>query len=742
MSEHIGVEEKMDCLNILLFTNEHDIENSISSKISKFFESNKIEINNETDNEKYDYKISRKLFKYNEHTFRLIQISQFEQPENEMKTGYYEQSLLKLYKNMHHFHAIFYELNNSYSSLLTIMKVFNDTILKNIYYFISEHHQDASGTLLYKHVGNDQIFYQKEDYEINFEKVFQGIITKEYCMKAENLLLPMLDVIQVINENLEQQFESKCIPEISLKLLPFEGPGKICTTNDCCTEKMFLGKPIKTYKMRCHVPCYLRFKYPELKGCTRANNRRCMTCGCHERNHIIVNYMTTRCASPITVTSEEHFTQIRKNWIKIRETLIVGLVKVHKFLEQNNSLPKFNIQSYFNEKPYLFDIFYNSMKEEIEITENNLEDLIDEMFKLNKFGEVLKNLYTANRNRAHDEINIPSLKNIEPKETSMKKCNEPCEKRNSESREFEVYEVFDKTRRGNVLIINNIDYVKGYRDGADIDQQALESMFEDMDGWGCKTIMNVSNEFSMEEELKIYKKQLDDNFSILIIIVMSHGDLDGVKFTKSSTSYDYNDFITKFNNKNCERLKGIPKVFIFQFCRGSKGLEENKISNEHANQPDNNKNVVTDSWNFDNVIESDSSQFNPDDKTNQKELENNKKLKDTENIGLEKGIKTETDDILNSCISDTLIWYCTLPNFKSVRDPKKGSYFIQVICTVLREYSSQHHVENLFKIISKTLSETDINEETDKGKNFVGRQIPVSENIGFIKHLFLHPGKH
>lgn len=66
--------------------------------------------------------------------------------------------------------------------------------------------------------------------------------------------------------------------------------------------------------------------------------------------------------------------------------------------------------------------------------------------------------------------------------------------------------------------------------------------------------------------------------------------------------------------------------------------------------------------------------------------------------------------------------------FYSLRDPEKGSWYIQSICQVFREHAKEYHVEDMLKIVDAELSE----------KHPEYKQTSTYENRGF-KKCFLNP---
>jgi len=55
----------------------------------------------------------------------------------------------------------------------------------------------------------------------------------------------------------------------------------------------------------------------------------------------------------------------------------------------------------------------------------------------------------------------------------------------------------------------------------------------------------------------------------------------------------------------------------------------------------------------------------------------------------------------------------------SLRDPKKGSWFIQTLCKVLKDHGTKDHLENILKITSKEMSKLKDEKHGNNSNNFL-----------------------
>ncbi|CAH1102705.1 unnamed protein product [Psylliodes chrysocephalus] len=233
--------------------------------------------------------------------------------------------------------------------------------------------------------------------------------------------------------------------------------------------------------------------------------------------------------------------------------------------------------------------------------------------------------------------------------------------------------------RGNVLIINIINFMDNNedREGAELDERDACKLFKDM-GFAVEKYRNLKLS-EMKKKIESFKNSRAlANGDISVVMIMSHGtnkDNNNIPVSGSFTQIvtydgkflDTEEVVAEFSAENCPGMKGKPKIFIFQCCRGDEA--ELKVDCIRRR-----RNVTKDH-------------------------------------------------------ADMLIAFSTLPNFYSIRDPQKGSWYIQCICKVFREHAKEHHVEDLLKIVDTEMS--------NMHKNHV--QTSTYESRGFNKQCFFNP---
>ncbi|XP_006898409.1 PREDICTED: caspase-14 [Elephantulus edwardii] len=106
------------------------------------------------------------------------------------------------------------------------------------------------------------------------------------------------------------------------------------------------------------------------------------------------------------------------------------------------------------------------------------------------------------------------------------------------------------------------------REGSEEDMEALEHMFQQL---GFESTMKrdpTAKQF--QEELDKFQQAMDartDPISCGFVVLMAHG-LEGQLKGEDGEMVNLDDLFAVLNNKNCRALRGKPKVYIVQACRG------------------------------------------------------------------------------------------------------------------------------------------------------------------------------
>ncbi|XP_046305873.1 caspase-7 isoform X1 [Marmota monax] len=185
---------------------------------------------------------------------------------------------------------------------------------------------------------------------------------------------------------------------------------------------------------------------------------------------------------------------------------------------------------------------------------------------------------------------------------------------------------------GKCIIINNknFDKVTGMcvRNGTDKDAEALFKCFRSL-GFDV-TVYNDCSCAKMQDLLKRASEEDHSNSACFACILLSHGEenliygKDGVTPIKELTAH--------FRGDRCKTLLEKPKLFFIQACRGTE---------------------------LDDGIQADSGPINDTDASPRHKI---------------------------PVEADFLFAYSTVPGYYSWRNPGKGSWFVQALCSILDEH--------------------------------------------------------
>lgn len=125
--------------------------------------------------------------------------------------------------------------------------------------------------------------------------------------------------------------------------------------------------------------------------------------------------------------------------------------------------------------------------------------------------------------------------------------------------------------RGFCLIINNSKFKEetrlSKRSGSDVDVQKLKSIFNFLH-FDVKIVNDLAT-----HEIKVILKSISWHINLkrhdaFLCIVMSHGSSGDLIFGVDGTSISVHNIVKYFNDKNCLGLRGKPKLFFINACRG------------------------------------------------------------------------------------------------------------------------------------------------------------------------------
>lgn len=184
----------------------------------------------------------------------------------------------------------------------------------------------------------------------------------------------------------------------------------------------------------------------------------------------------------------------------------------------------------------------------------------------------------------------------------------------------------------------------------------------------------------------------------LVIVMMSHGNEYEQIQTKDGT-LELDSLFKPFHNHNCPALRGKPKIFFIQACRGSLPDFGSKL---------------------------------------QKKFEEELKVKS----GRRMQVGSEEDRNI-PIMADFLIMFSSAQGYPSFREEDKGSWLIQGICDEFRKYLNRNDEKDILRMlngVSRYVAFHKEGYETD-GKGDTGhKQMPVI--MSMLTKTFVFNQKH
>ena len=210
------------------------------------------------------------------------------------------------------------------------------------------------------------------------------------------------------------------------------------------------------------------------------------------------------------------------------------------------------------------------------------------------------------------------------------------------------------------MIINNQDFVNEVQPtkiGSYVDVNNLDLLFSDDLRFTVTLRNNLSYPQMKEEILRFAGKEDHAEGDMTAVVVMSHGR-DGAICTSEGRELETEWILKQFNNEGCPRLRGKPKLFIFQSCRG------------HADDPGVSA-TLTDGQEAPGAI----------------------------------GARIETGERRDVSWEDMIIAYSTLPGYVANRNTLHGTWFVQCLCKVFRENAKTSEIREMLDLVAAHLSE-------------------------------------
>uniref|UniRef100_A0A8C0EYC7 Caspase 9 n=1 Tax=Bubo bubo TaxID=30461 RepID=A0A8C0EYC7_BUBBB len=232
---------------------------------------------------------------------------------------------------------------------------------------------------------------------------------------------------------------------------------------------------------------------------------------------------------------------------------------------------------------------------------------------------------------------------------------------------------------GHCLILNNVNFSRdsdlSTRDGSDVDCEKLEKRFKAL-RFDVLTRRDLKAQ-EMVSELRKLARRDHSTLDCCIVVILSHGcqtshiQFPGGIYGTDGKPIPIEKIVNYFNGSNCQSLRGKPKLFFIQACGGE--------------QKDRGF-----------VVDCDS----PSDKAPGGSLESDASPFQTPSANVD-----EPDAIASlPTPSDILVSYSTFPGFVSWREASSGSWYVEMLDSVLEQYAHSEDLLNMLLRVANAVS--------------------------------------
>ena len=212
-------------------------------------------------------------------------------------------------------------------------------------------------------------------------------------------------------------------------------------------------------------------------------------------------------------------------------------------------------------------------------------------------------------------------------------------------------------KSGYVFVFHNYCFAERgepLRFGSDKDINSLRLLFETQFGFTMKTKENLSAQQMMDNAKDLSERDFSKN-DCLFFVILSHGNQEGI-LGVNEQPVSLATITDMFTADKCPSLKGKPKVFIVQACRGDR---------------DDRGAVVSDA-----------------------------------SPGPAPGAAQQSLPVEG----DFLVCYASPIGYTSYRDVEAGSWYIQELVKIFKDYSEKEHLMDLMLRVNLAVSEKKCNE--------------------------------
>lgn len=180
------------------------------------------------------------------------------------------------------------------------------------------------------------------------------------------------------------------------------------------------------------------------------------------------------------------------------------------------------------------------------------------------------------------------------------------------------------------------------RHGSTLDKNALTYTMEKLH-FHVETVDDLAHQEILPSIKDIIQKKVQPNDSIFVLCILSHG-IEGHVYGVDSVPIKVQDIQDLLDSKDARILLGKPKVLLIQACQVIKNKPALRLISDGPSKPH---------WTY----------------------------------GIEK---------YNLKKADFLICWATAPEYEAWRDDKKGSVFIQMLCSIILKRARHEHLHDIF----------------------------------------------
>lgn len=260
-----------------------------------------------------------------------------------------------------------------------------------------------------------------------------------------------------------------------------------------------------------------------------------------------------------------------------------------------------------------------------------------------------------------------------------------------------TYEMLRRPR-GLALLIDIEVYeneVQETRLGSNVDLENLRSLLKGLD-FDVTVHKNLHLAAFFKVITEFCCNKLHKEADMTVVAILSHGK-DGVVYAADGQSINMEYIYEFFNNRNCPNLRGKPKFFIVQACRGDRP---------------------------DQGVEGEDSQEDSGSQSKKRRAEALDAIANVQDMGEICRARPTWEDMI--------IAYSTIPGYASLRDHEHGTWFVQSLVEVFMANAHDTELVDLLRMTSERLS-LFTNEQGEK-------QTCNVEMRHLYKRIYFNPG--